>query len=255
MSKYDAFGTILNMGTGLVQVETATIAGAITGDGNATVTITAAGMSGSPVALSVPVLNGDAVAVTAAKIAAFINDDASAAAIKGWFYATSSGADVILTRKIPMANDATLNIAYTNDTCTGLTPDATSADTQVGETLGPVAQVVNLSGPGLSLDTEDVTTHDSANAWEELVATIIRTGELSLDIVYDPAHADHDASTGFPGLLEARTVVGFNITFPDTAGTVWSFAAVVNGFEPGAAHDGALTAAVKLKLTGEPILA
>ena len=32
------------------------------------------------------------------------------------------------------------------------------------------ANVKSISGPGLSLDTEDVTSHDSTAAWEEVVA-------------------------------------------------------------------------------------
>jgi predicted secreted protein len=124
----------------------------------------------------------------------------------------------------------------------------------VGETLAAVAYIQSLSGPGLSLDTEDVTTHDSTSAWEEVVATILRSGELSLDIVYDPNANSHDGTDG--GLVEMLAngnPVGFSIVFPGAV--TWSFAACVTGFEPSSPHDGALTAAVKLKLTGVPILA
>lgn len=54
MTKYDAFGITLGQGT--CQVETAVIVGTITGDGNATFTLTKAGMTGSPIATSVAVL-------------------------------------------------------------------------------------------------------------------------------------------------------------------------------------------------------
>ena len=62
-----------------------------------------------------------------------------------------------------------------------------------------IAAVSNISGPGLSLDTEDVTTHDSASGWEEVVGTILRSGEVSLDLVYDPNAATHKYASG--GLL------------------------------------------------------
>lgn len=119
-----------------------------------------------------------------------------------------------------------------------------------------IAQVQSISGPGLSLDTEDVTSHDSTNAWEEVVATILRSGEISLDIVYDPAGATHKNSSG--GLLydmTSRTSTTYSIVFSDTGTTTWSFTAFVTGFEPDAPHDGKLAATVKLKLTGEPTLA
>ena len=117
------------------------------------------------------------------------------------------------------------------------------------------ANVTNISGPGLSLDTEDVTSHDSTAAWEEHVATILRSGEISLDLVYDPANATHKYAAG--GLLYdmvSRTAVALTLVFSDTANTTWSFNAFVTGFEPGMPVDGALTASVTLKLTGQPTL-
>ena len=117
------------------------------------------------------------------------------------------------------------------------------------------ANVTNISGPGLSLDTEDVTSHDSTAAWEEHVATILRSGEVTLDLVYDPANATHKYAAG--GLLYdmvSRTAVALTLEFSDTATTTWSFNAFVTGFEPGMPVDGALTASASLKLTGQPTL-
>lgn len=115
--------------SGVAQVESTPIVGAITGDGNATFTITSAIVVGSPLAVSVPVLNGDAIAVTAGKAAVVLNANA---AVSAAFIATVNTATLILTARRSAANDATLNIAYTNGTCTGLTPDATSDDTTAG---------------------------------------------------------------------------------------------------------------------------
>jgi len=117
------------------------------------------------------------------------------------------------------------------------------------------AYVTNISGPGLSLDTEDVTTHDSTGAWEEVVGTILRSGEISMDIVYDPAHATHaNAGDGLIADLVARTLITtFHLTFSD-ATTIWDFSAFVTGFEPSAPVGGALTATVKFKISGVPVL-
>jgi hypothetical protein len=113
------------------------------------------------------------------------------------------------------------------------------------------AQVTNISGPGLSLDTEDVTSHDSTGAWEEVVGTILRSGEVTLDIVYDPGGATHAALLVD---LAARTIITtYTLDFPDAV-TIWDFNALVVGFEPGAPVGGALTAVVKFKLTGAPTL-
>lgn len=252
MSKYAAFGTTISMGTGSVQVETGTVVGTIgvAGAGNAKVIVTAVNLAGSPLTITFAVANNDTAALVGGKARAALVANAAVSAL---FEVSGTGANIVLTRRVPMANDATLNIAIDNDTCSGLTTAATSTNTTAGETLTAIAQVRNIGGPGLAADTEDVTTHDSPGAFEEHVATIIRTGEVSLDLVYDPNHATHDTDTGLVKMLKNRVPVGFEIVFPGSV--TWSFAALVTGFEPTAPHDGALTASAKLKLTGAPVLA
>lgn len=115
--------------SGVAQVETATVVGTITGAGNATFTITSALVTGSPLAVSVAVLVDDTATIVATKAAVALNANA---AVSTHYTATSNGADLILTAKKAAANDATLNIAFTNGTCTGLTPNATSANTTAG---------------------------------------------------------------------------------------------------------------------------
>jgi predicted secreted protein len=118
-----------------------------------------------------------------------------------------------------------------------------------------IAQVQSFSGPGLSADTVEVTSHDSTGAWEEVVVSVLRSGELTFDIVYDPANATHKYATG--GLLDDladRTATTYTLVFPDTAATEWTFSAYVVGFEPAMPHEGALTASVSIKITGVPTL-
>jgi len=147
--------TTLKVGT--LQVETATIVGTITLSGNATVTVTGADITGSPVAVSVAVLNGDTPNIVAIKMASAINLNVN---ISAKYVATAVGYDVVLTRLVPIANDATLNIAYTNGTCAGLTPDATSVDTIAGVALAKLVDITNYPDLGASpskLDTTDLT--------------------------------------------------------------------------------------------------
>jgi hypothetical protein len=144
---------------GAAQVETATVTAAsgITGSGNATVTVTAAGMTGSPKAISVALTTAAHTTATliAAAIAAALNADTDYAAM---FAATSSVATVITTRKatasytvgsstisLYAANDATLNVAIANGTCTGITAAPTSADTTAG-VLTAGAKIVAETG-------------------------------------------------------------------------------------------------------------
>jgi hypothetical protein len=123
---------------GAPQVETATAAGTITVSGNATVTVTSAGMTGSPLAISVPVLEGDTASVWAAKIRTALSENQ---AVSGRFDVSGTGTSIILTRKTntvggvvlyQAGNDETLNIALANGTSTGITTAAASANTTTG---------------------------------------------------------------------------------------------------------------------------
>lgn len=114
-----------------------------------------------------------------------------------------------------------------------------------------IAQVTNISGPNITLDTIDVTTHDQAHFWEEHAATILRSGTVTVDIIYDPNHADHAALLAE---LVGRDYAGFELQFPNDDYNEYVFDAFVTGFNPTAPVDGALTASVTLKITGEPTL-
>ncbi|MEM7416787.1 MAG: phage tail tube protein [Gemmatimonadota bacterium] len=124
------------------------------------------------------------------------------------------------------------------------------------EVFTAIAQVRDVGGPGLSMDTIDVTHHGSADHWREFVAGLKDAGEVSLELLFDPTETTHrDASGGLLDDMDNRVLRNFQLQFPDTAQTTWSFAAFVTGFNPSAPHDGALTAAVTLKISGEPTLA
>jgi hypothetical protein len=122
---------------GTAQVETATAAGTITASGNASVTVTSAGMTGSPLTISVPVVLGDTASVWADKVRTTL---AANATIAARFTVGGTTTAISLTRlsatvgglPIRSANDATLNIALANGTCTGITAAPTSANTTAG---------------------------------------------------------------------------------------------------------------------------
>lgn len=127
---YAALDVIAGVGAG-AQVETATVVGTIdvAGAGNASVTVTAAGLAGSPLTLAVAVANNDTASQVAGKIRTALAANAAIAAL----FAVSGATDaIILTALTAGANDATLNIATDNGTCTGLTAAPTSANTTAG---------------------------------------------------------------------------------------------------------------------------
>ena len=110
-----------------------------------------------------------------------------------------------------------------------------------------IAQVRSISGWGLSMDTIDVTSHDSTGAWREFVAGLIDGGEITLDLVFDPDNTGH---TNLRTDLTSRTSNTYDIRFVDPTPQIWSFTGFVTAFSPDASVDGDLTASVTIKATG-----
>lgn len=130
--------------------------------------------------------------------------------------------------------------------------DAYGAAFEIGDGGGPeafaaVAQVRSISGPSLSAETIDVSTHDGAG-YREFVASLLDPGELTLDLVWDPVAATHEAMFDD---LAARATRNVRIVWPDTATTTWAFAGQFLGLEPNAPVDGELSASVTFKVSGE----
>lgn len=114
---------------GIRQLETATVVGTVSTAGNLTVTVTAAGMTGSPISLTVAVLLADSDIVVAQKIRAAMQANANIIAL---FAVGGAGPEVTLTKLAPAANDDTLNIAIALATAAGITAAAASVDTIAG---------------------------------------------------------------------------------------------------------------------------
>jgi len=146
---------------GTAQIETATAAGTATASGNITVTVTSAGMAGSPLAITVPILINDTPTLWAAKVRTAL---AANAVIAARFSVSGATTAIILTRKpgtvlaasnetvnLYLANDTTLNIAIAAGT-TGITAASTSADTTAGVVTSGV-----LIRDGDAKDFEGVT--------------------------------------------------------------------------------------------------
>jgi len=145
---------------GAAQVETATAAGTATQSGNVTTTVTSAGMTGSPLAITTAILNGDTAAVWAGKVRTSL---AANATIAARFTVSGTTDSIILTRKpgtvltsdnetvnLFLATDATLNIALAGPA--GVTAAPTSANTVAGTVTSGV-----LIRDGDAKDFEGVT--------------------------------------------------------------------------------------------------
>lgn len=127
-------GEVANFRLGTNQVETATVIGTITGAGDVEVVVTATGLTGSPITVNVPVLVDDTAAMVGDKIRTALEANATVAA---FFSIGGSGTSVVLTKRPLTANDATLNMALSTGTATGLTAAPTSVSTVAGRSVTP----------------------------------------------------------------------------------------------------------------------
>jgi hypothetical protein len=123
-------GTPVHYVAGTAQVETATVTAAsgATSNGDLVVTVTAAGMAGSPLAVNVPLTTDeDSADLVAAEIRSVLG---ATAAITSMFNVGGTGATVTLTRNTVAANDGTLNIGIAAGL--GVSAAASSANTTAG---------------------------------------------------------------------------------------------------------------------------
>ena len=247
-----AFSTKLM--SGVRQVETATVVcptGAITGAGDIHATMTSALLVGGTEEIDVAVLLGDTTAEVAQKIVAALNLNAD---FNADFVATFDGVDVITTAILPAANEAAQNLALAVDDALGMTAAPTSANTFAGIVYTEIANAGNFAGPPLSVDVVDVTAHDSTGVFEEIVPTILRTGELRMEINYEPDAATHDATTGILYRYLNSMLGAYQLRFPDAGHTEFTFNAYVTSFDPGMPHAGKISAPVAFKIDGVPTL-
>lgn len=131
---------------------------------------------------------------------------------------------------------------------------------QIGDGADPevfteIAEVTNLTGPGMSAAVIDVTSHDNDSAWREKLATLLDPGEITLELNFVPTEDTHDATSGLVGDFQGRTRRSFKLVFPDAGSTTWEFAGYVTAFSPSGPVDGALTASCTITIDGVPTLA
>jgi len=115
-----------------------------------------------------------------------------------------------------------------------------------------VAQVRDISGPGISTETTETTDRDG-DGWKEFIGGLKDGGEVTFDILYDPSAATHDGTTGIVALANSREEKTWTVEWPGSV--TWSLPGIVTKFEPKAPLADAMTADVTVKVSGKPTLA
>ncbi|HVT72268.1 MAG TPA: immunoglobulin domain-containing protein, partial [Lacunisphaera sp.] len=152
-----SLGKFVAVGSQTLQVETATAVGTITTAGNASITVTGAGITGSPLTIPVPVNLNDTASTWAAAVRTALG---GTPAITSLYTVGGTGTAITLTRIVAAANDNTLNIAIANGTAAGITAAPTSNNTISGSLTGGTGTIRVSSDNGATWTT---ATSASAN--------------------------------------------------------------------------------------------
>ncbi|HUT68656.1 MAG TPA: phage tail tube protein [Dehalococcoidales bacterium] len=119
-----------------------------------------------------------------------------------------------------------------------------------GEAL---AELLNIGGPGMSMNPIDMTSHDSDDTFMEFVAGLRDGGEVSIEGIFIPG--DTAGQVAFVTDFQAGTAREVIITGPTAAGFTWTFNALVTAMDFAHPHEDKLSFSATLKVTGKPVLA
>jgi predicted secreted protein len=118
----------------------------------------------------------------------------------------------------------------------------------------PVAELTNIGGVEIKVDTIDVTSHDSASGYKEWIGGLKEAGEVAIEGNFIPG--DTLGQIGLHTDMVAGTLQDFVITFPAALATTWTFSAIVTRFKVNDAKSGDTVASFSatLKISGAPTL-
>ena len=122
------------------------------------------------------------------------------------------------------------------------------------ETFTTIAEVLDIDGPTLTQDTVEVTSQTATARHKEYIVTLKDGGEVTFDVNYVTTDGTHNPTTGLIKDYKDGTLRNFQIIFSDSGTTTWTIPAFVVSFGTTMPVNGALGAAITLKVSGEPTL-
>lgn len=120
--------------------------------------------------------------------------------------------------------------------------------TSVAEVIGPI------TGPGIGVDSVEVTDTESPNTHREYIPGLVDAGEISFDMNFLPQDSTQDETNGLISLAQARTTKNFQIVYSDTSNSTWAITGFITSLEPTAPIDDRATMSCTIKITGKPVL-
>ena len=127
---------------------------------------------------------------------------------------------------------------------------------KIGDAASPevftaIAEVKDITGPGLSTEFVEFTHQQSDSGYREYKPTFKMSGDITFACNFLPDNATQGfSSTGLLKDYEDKTLRNFQLLFPDTGSTLASFSAYVANIQPSAPLSGPLAINVTLRVTG-----
>lgn len=121
-------------------------------------------------------------------------------------------------------------------------------DGGTSEQFDPIAEVLDIDGPSQSRSQYDVTPHNT-NGWREFIAGLRDGGTIKFPVNLIPGEATQWETDGLLGLFDSGENWNFQMLFPNNYTA--TFSAAVLEFGVKAPVDGALTADISMKISGE----
>ena len=114
-----------------------------------------------------------------------------------------------------------------------------------------VAELTSISGPSISMDTIDVSSHDSADRAREFVAGMIDGGEVTVEGNLTGANS----AAALLALMASGAVTnGATVAFPAPTSLTWTFDCLVTSVSTDSPYEDKVSFSATLKITGLPTL-
>jgi len=113
----------------------------------------------------------------------------------------------------------------------------------------PLLELDSITGPSITVDTIDVSSHDSPNGFREFVAGMGDGGEVTFDGNLLPG--DDDGQMNFLRDLTAKEERAVTVSAPDNS-IVFTFQGIATAWSPSFPYDGKLAFSATIKITGKP---
>jgi predicted secreted protein len=112
-----------------------------------------------------------------------------------------------------------------------------------------IPEIRTISGPTMSAEQIDVTSHDTPGGFRDKIQGLKDWGVLNCEMLWVPSDLQHKQL--FDDYV-AGTVRNYQLTVPDTVTTTLNFAAFIGNNPTQIPFDGALTKNVEFVIVGNP---